>query len=619
MGRRHAYTASAKESSSRERASHSPAETDLLTRLGKHQSFLDKLPKDNSFPGAPWHVESGGSSQSGDAPPLPAPLVEGDSTPVKDEGGGSTPVLDENEETANNAANPIEFLTQIINQSQKSSNSSSFFENLSQLTKKMSNQLNTKTEDGLAGMGVSVAAANENNLSEWKNGPGHTPTPPSGPPPVPPPTGPSLPGRSKPEPVPPPVQHPPRMPPQLSGPPPMPPDFSKPPPMMNPGMPVSQPPRQPAFPPNFNPSVPPPMPPPPQNLGGPTRLQVPPSPGTPSPDQGKWPPGPGMVPPVTPPGPHYKPPVQSPLGESFGQPPVFPPSGHVGFKPPSSSPSVPGGSVIPTLGGNAPKPPPPFPPTTYGGNTPTSSHDKALEKEQLEFIEKLKRKSSTSGPSTPTVTTSPQSLLTAGSNLRTLTEAVKEDGDEGTQSSTSSREGKHPPDGESGASSDPAKPSPMDMSESSDDDEEGKPISSVVVVKSGSSVGDKDVGKKGEYARDWRGDDGNYSHRRESTEHVSERREAGERRESGERRLSGGDRHETYDHRRGHERRETRDTRDPYYDQYRREYYQQDRYGYDRQRDYHREAYSARAYPKRPPPPPPPPPYDRGGGYYPRY
>ena len=132
-----------------------------LLPSGLNTDFTSQLDKSKTVAGSTWTAASTErtTSQSSSSGNL-VQLTEGGGTPVNDE-GNSTPVQDEQPDSAQ-SCNPIEFLTQLISQSQKTPPAAtSFFQNLTALTEKVkqskikpnqqdlaSDQMNQSTSSG---------------------------------------------------------------------------------------------------------------------------------------------------------------------------------------------------------------------------------------------------------------------------------------------------------------------------------------------------------------------------------------------------------------------------------------------------------------------------------------
>ena len=384
----------------------------------------------------------GGTTTADDVPPktkgsslLQLTDGDGDSTPVKDE-GRSTPVMDEKPDGAAIAANPIEFLTQLISRGRKDGDGtppSSFMQSLSVLTSSVSAQFQSPSDGNDSPADASMSSPGVTVPSSWKawkakldpSAPAENGTPPKKssviPQPIPPPVAPPV-------------------------------NFSRP---MVPRFP--QAPSRPSAPPSYSPSRGPfdpaamrpmssplPVPPPPRMPIFPQQ----PRPVAQSPVRGMWQPVPPMFPPGSiqpprPPGavsPAAPFPTQS-MRQSLPRlmlhtaPGGSVPSNFNPFPTPDGQTSV--GVNIPTVGGSQPQrpqfPPPPQQPTSpFGAPAPVApvhvTSPTAVEDEQNEFIRKLKRKSSISTiPITPP--TPPVGILKsmANSNLRTLTQVQTEE------------------------------------------------------------------------------------------------------------------------------------------------------------------------------------------------
>lgn len=542
---------------------------------------------------------------------------EGDTTPVKDE-HSSTPVQDEGPEDSI-SSNPIEFLTQLISQTKnvsQNSQPSSFLQSLTGLKPAADSGSDSKDSDS------SRTEATPDSWSAWKAAqntpqpvPAPSPTPygQSAPPPPPPPP----PTYGQPEGVAPPAGYVPPSPqptPYNQSPAPM---MVPPPPYPRGLMPGTN-----AAPPGASPvSQPPP----------PIVLPVPP------PNVPNWPPplgGVPMVPPVGPPGNSSSssmmpPPVSSgfPL-PSLHQPPPPPPQAQT--QQVSTTPSRPGPGPmrpranssnlteirvidedspnkevkvtspnIPLVGGPAR---PAFPPVSPGGlhgprpptgppSAGTGPSLRTVSDDQQEFIDKLKRKSSLSSPTSAPANISLQKSE-ASINLRTLNEVsalVNSAGDQG---------------GSSDKDSSLETPAASSMTSSEPMDTNVTPVSSPDKEKKIAASGESSLAESERPAQRIQ----SVATRVSRIETMPDRRYDS---------YSGYDRRDTYGE--GFQRDRERDRYSDRYDGYNyNDGYrdrQGDRYAYDRSREpYYRDSYG-RSPPKRPPPPPA---YDRRP-YYPRY
>ena len=459
---------------------------DILHNLATGGSTTAPFPKSpastsSSYINTPLPWETSNSSSVGVPQGVPPPaqpvsaLVtlrdEGEGTPLKDEGeGGSTPVQDEastdamhasagagTEPAGSGVSNPIEFLTQLINQTKNTApGSTDFLQNLSVLTNTMKTLSGGAETDAAARTedAAQQAGQSPSSWASWKAQQQQQQQRP--PPPV---------AAMATAPLnPPPLQQPipmPIPPPAVSGMMPTYPPASMPMPMPTPPPIQGPPPSSAALPPLH---IPPPVPP----LGVQPPPMIPP-PGPPpiidtatqAGSQPHWMHSPEAVPPsrphLTPPSPlppPIRPPMLSPTGPALNcAEPQSPDQDYLNpqlMRTPKGilrkarsnlteiktvSDPTPGDQMSHHM--SRPTPPPlgeplqsPRPPLRPPGGPPRANvllKPDGVSTEQQEFIEKLKRKSSLSGsPSTPVSAGPPSFSMTpassAGSNLRTLTQ-----------------------------------------------------------------------------------------------------------------------------------------------------------------------------------------------------